>query len=348
MLSYSIVIPTFERLNELKTTINSVLRQSIKPLEVIVVNNNTNRKERIDLKNYINTFKKNEIPFFHIFSPINSGAIARNIGAREAKGDYILFLDSDVILDIDYAKNILLIFNKDQSVIGAQGVDIVLQKIYDKSQKTIFYFISLYLEKIFHYSWFFKKGKPSVYSSLAITHPDPPYNFNLESEWISTCAGFFKRSIFEKYEFCSKFITFSNNEYIYLSNSLFKAKEGKLIYTSTAKYEGIITSKGRLANKDLQYMIEAYDLYIFMRIFKLNFNNIILFAWSRVGRIIIFYLQILKKFNYYFLRQNKKNQFLYKPNRDFLLPFKALFYALKNFNSIKRGDLSFYKNDFGE
>ena len=131
-----------------------------------------------------------------------------------------------------------------------------MEKLYEKKKKELRFSTILFLEKIFHYSWFFKKGKPTVYSSLAISHPDPPYDFNLESEWISTCAGFLKKSIFEKYEFCNEFITYSNNEYIYLTNSLYKAGEGKLIYTSSAKYEGIVTNK-ELANKDLQYMIES-------------------------------------------------------------------------------------------
>ena len=129
MYSYSIVIPAFERLKELKLTINNVLVQSIKPLEVIVVNNNTDNKERSNLKNYINSLNNYDIPFFHIYSPTNSGAIARNIGAKKARGDYIFFLDSDVLLDIDYAKNILDIFREDQSVVGAQGIDLILQKI---------------------------------------------------------------------------------------------------------------------------------------------------------------------------------------------------------------------------
>lgn len=348
MNNYSVVIPTFERLKELKSTINNVLIQSVKPLEIIVVNNNTDIKERQKLKRYIESFSKNKIPIIHLNSTINSGAIARNNGAKKAKGDYILFLDSDVILNIDYAKNILNIFSKDDSVIGAQGIDLVLQKIYERRKSNLVSFISLKLEKIFHYSWFFKKGRPRVYSSLAITHPDPPYSFNLESEWISTCAGFFKRSIFKNHEFCSEFITFSNNEYLYLSNSLYKKGEGKLIYTSEAKYEGIVTNKGRLANRDLQFMIESYDLFIFLRLFKINLKNILLFAWSRIGRIIIFYLQVIKKFDYYFLRGDKKNRFLYKPNKDLLLPIKALFYALFHLKQIKKGDLSFYKNDFGD
>ena len=64
MYSYSIVIPAFERLNELTLTINNILIQSAKPLEVIVVNNNTDNNERSKLKNYINSLSNDEIPFF--------------------------------------------------------------------------------------------------------------------------------------------------------------------------------------------------------------------------------------------------------------------------------------------
>ncbi|MEM1585977.1 MAG: glycosyltransferase family A protein, partial [Candidatus Bathyarchaeia archaeon] len=57
-----------------------------------------------------------------------SSATARNIGARVAKGDIVLFLDSDVILLEDYIENILEVFENHPHVLGVQGFEIRKKK----------------------------------------------------------------------------------------------------------------------------------------------------------------------------------------------------------------------------
>lgn len=93
----SVVIPTYNRLSTLKRAIDSVLKQSYRPIEIIVIDDastdNTHdflRKyiEKIDPENGINlsilTNKKN----------MWIGA-TRNKGLNYANGQYIAFLDSD-------------------------------------------------------------------------------------------------------------------------------------------------------------------------------------------------------------------------------------------------------------
>ena len=96
-------------------------------------------------------------------------------------------------------------------------------------------------------------------------HPNVKKDFELESEWISTCAGLFKRSLFKKYKFPDQFVTYSNNEYLMFSYNLYKNFEGTMIYTSKAKYRDIQTSKGRINRVQLMYQVQSYDLYIFIR-----------------------------------------------------------------------------------
>ena len=40
-MQYSIVMPVYQRIEELKLTLDSILSQSKKPLELIIVDNNT-------------------------------------------------------------------------------------------------------------------------------------------------------------------------------------------------------------------------------------------------------------------------------------------------------------------
>lgn len=90
MEGVSVVIPTFNRANKIKRSIESVLLQTYKNIEVIIVDDNStdNTKEIIDEINddRIRYFKLNQ----------NSGpSNARNIGVSLSKFEIIAFQDSD-------------------------------------------------------------------------------------------------------------------------------------------------------------------------------------------------------------------------------------------------------------
>ena len=102
-MDYSVVIPIYKRSELLLDTLNSVLFQDLQPLEIIIVDNNDIEIESKKLNKIVSDFSNiNNLDINLIKSYRNSGAIARNIGANNAKGELIAFLDSDVILDSNY------------------------------------------------------------------------------------------------------------------------------------------------------------------------------------------------------------------------------------------------------
>ena len=116
------------------------------------------------------------------------------------------------------------------------------------------------------------------------------------------------------------------------SYQLYKNKEGRMIYTSKAKYRDLQTKSGRLKKIELMYQIEAYDLYIFIRLFNLDLKNIFIFLKSRIGHLI-----------YYFGCSILKKEISLK---TYYHSIKSIIYPFININSIIKGDLSFYENDF--
>ncbi|WP_281637403.1 glycosyltransferase family 2 protein [Flavobacterium marginilacus] len=85
----SVIIPTYKRTDYLKLTLQSVLNQTFKDFEIIVVDDGTPNDENFFL---CQTFDK--VRYIKIE---NSGGPAkpRNVGIREAKGKYIAFVDDD-------------------------------------------------------------------------------------------------------------------------------------------------------------------------------------------------------------------------------------------------------------
>lgn len=88
---FSIIIPVYNRENLVDKTIDSVLNQQFIGYEIIVINDGSTDNTDKVLCNYANTIR--------IFNQDNKGAEeARNYGAENASGDYLVFLDSDDIL----------------------------------------------------------------------------------------------------------------------------------------------------------------------------------------------------------------------------------------------------------
>jgi len=95
----TIVIPTYNRLDLLKHCINSVLNQSYRNIEIIIIDDGSD-------DNRINHFFSellNKTNNIRIIRQGNLGpGAARNEGVRHANGDYLVFLDDDDLLHSDY------------------------------------------------------------------------------------------------------------------------------------------------------------------------------------------------------------------------------------------------------
>lgn len=92
----SIIIPTYKRSDTILDTIQSVLNQTYKNIEIIVVDDNgIGSKYQIETKaNLEEHIKRKEI--IYIAHPHNmNGSAARNTGFNHSHGKYINFLDDD-------------------------------------------------------------------------------------------------------------------------------------------------------------------------------------------------------------------------------------------------------------
>ena len=86
----SVVIPTYNHAKFLGKALESVIYQTYRNWEVIVIDNKSTDGTRQVIENY----KDPRIQYFKIS---NDGIIAksRNLGINVAKGEWIAFLDSD-------------------------------------------------------------------------------------------------------------------------------------------------------------------------------------------------------------------------------------------------------------
>lgn len=96
----SVIIPTHNRCRLLKETIDSLLLQSYKDFEIIIVDDHST-DETCECVNY---YVKRYNFIYYVESDKNGACAARNIGIRESHGEYIQFIDDDDLLHEDFLK----------------------------------------------------------------------------------------------------------------------------------------------------------------------------------------------------------------------------------------------------
>lgn len=109
----SVVIPVYNAQRYVGAMIDSVLTQTFKEFELIVVNDGS-KDDSLDV---LNSYAEKDGRIVVINQRNQGPSAARNAGIEKARGDYIMFLDADDDIEEDYFQSML-------SNIG--GVDLVI------------------------------------------------------------------------------------------------------------------------------------------------------------------------------------------------------------------------------
>lgn len=145
----SIIVPTYNRLNELKKCLNALshLNYPKKSFEVIVIEDGGNDGTEKYMKNFI---KKNKN--FKYIRQKNAGpARARNLGIRKSKGEIIFFLDDDDLVPKDWIE-LHLRWYKDKNVAGVGG-----NHFFKKISWADSYYLARYLDEFLNVQRWNKK-----------------------------------------------------------------------------------------------------------------------------------------------------------------------------------------------
>ncbi len=87
----SVIIPVYNREAFLPTAVTSVLNQTYKNIELLIIDDNSKDETYFSILNFL---KDKRVSYYYLDK--NFGvSYARNFGIKKAKGDYIAFLDSD-------------------------------------------------------------------------------------------------------------------------------------------------------------------------------------------------------------------------------------------------------------
>ena len=96
-IRYSVIIPVYNRPNEVDELLQSLAKQTYRNFEVVVVEDGSSVPCRSVVEKYAGALD------LHYLEKKNSGpGLTRNFGAEHSRGEYLIFLDSDCVLPETY------------------------------------------------------------------------------------------------------------------------------------------------------------------------------------------------------------------------------------------------------
>jgi GT2 family glycosyltransferase len=97
MPKYSVIVPVYNRPDEMAELLDSLTRQTFKDFEVLIVEDDSPVRSEMVANEYAD-----RLDVHYFFVPGTDRSFRRNYGMKEAKGDYFILYDSDCVIPSGY------------------------------------------------------------------------------------------------------------------------------------------------------------------------------------------------------------------------------------------------------
>jgi glucosyl-dolichyl phosphate glucuronosyltransferase len=276
VVNISIAISTLNRAKVLKGLLSSILKQSLLPKEIIVVDDSNNQETKNLFNLMAKEFYEKKIEIKYVRGKGHGVTEARNIGIEYSSCEIHCSLDDDVILDKDYIKEILEVY---AAYPNASGVAGHIKNI-DKSLSAR----SNAVNRVFP-SFFIEKDKCIVLPT-GISYPYPLTRI-INCEWLSGTNCSYKRKILGAFKWDENLKKYGLCDDMDISYRIQKAFPDSLYMTPYAKLIHKHSALARISNEYRTHMEISYHSYFFFKNMKQTTWNIMSFFYGIfVGRFI--------------------------------------------------------------
>lgn len=307
----SIIIPIYNVELYLKRCLDSVVNQTLENIEIICVNDGSTDNSLNILNEYAQKDSR-----IKIFNQNNSGVgVARNKGLKKAKGEFVLFVDSDDWIDLNTCE---ILYNKSKKL----NLDLLLYNVESFDNNNNQYFKEDYYKNHF---------LPETYYNQVFNNEDiKEYIFTLN---VIPYCKLYKRSLLEKYD-----IRFPEN--IYFEDNPFH-------------WECLLASNRISAIKDYFSLRRRRDKSItadidnkFLDVIKIS--SLIVDVFNKYDyadlyekELINFKIEYIKRW-FYLIEKNYKSNYWKLMKNDFLKIYNNLELHEKFLNNLTINNKNFY------
>lgn len=273
----TVIIPTKNRPQDIVTCLESVLAQSVLPQEVVIID----ASDECTLKEKLNQLSLDKYSISLKYVNVDVGtAGARNIGADYAEGEYIIFIDDDVVLDKNYIKEILRVFQ----LYPKEKIGGVTGKVIHFGKEEIFrggiayhIFASIFLLGRYGNGRFQSSGAPTLIR--------PSTNQITECGFLFGCSLAFRKEVFLEFKCDEAFTGYSFGEDLDLAYRV--TRKYTNYYNPLAKLIHTISRTARRDNYQISKMKVQNLFYIFRKNYPQDLKHKSAFWWSMVGFCIL-------------------------------------------------------------
>jgi len=276
-LNASVIIPSYYRTHDLSQLFECLLNQRTKPNEVLVVDDTPTADSSIKnlCEEFSARFNQGDIILQYIRKQRErSVAISRNLGAKMAHGDTLIFIDSDIRPSPDYIEKVLQIFNKYPSALGVGG----WFPPSHKTMKGFRYYFNQILRRLFSLT------HDSRNSCRNFEYPIELSN-TIHCQYLLGGSMSFRKRVFDEFQFDESLKAHAFGEDFLFSNSVSKKYPNALLLSPEARICNAPSQEARLKGEELLDTQFRNAKYILTKLWGLK--GLLLFGRQYVGIVFL-------------------------------------------------------------
>ena len=286
-MKVSVIICTYNRLNDLFICLNSLENQLTKPNEVVIVDDSDANNSGKIIRRYNNSLK-----IKYIKNKVKRGlTAARNVGVKHAQGDIICFVDDDVILPLTWLQEIINGYEENKNAIGVGGWALSFNPPGTLFGNSLLYRLLLAIRLVL----FSKKiGRLNFIGTLYLPLTVMPENY-VEVDTLHGCNMSFRREVFNLYKFDELYEGSAYEEDMDFCTRLTKDGKKLICNPNAIAIHKRAQSGGCEAAEDNFYWYSRNHTYFLLKNFNMNYFRVLVFSiFVLVYSIFTFKLGYLK------------------------------------------------------
>jgi GT2 family glycosyltransferase len=224
-LAYSVVIATFERPTDLRTTLESLAGQTRRPDQVVIVDSSPDERSLA-----VTDGMRAKLPLHYERAARPSAALQRNAGAARATTPLVAFLDDDVFVPSETMAKLCEVFERDAG--GAVGgVAARIAGMQHSTPRGLLWWYYRVQAGYAHPTYGGKLFGPGINCLPSYTESDGDL---IPSDWLNSTCVFYRTELFLREKF-PQFDGYSFLEDVHVSSRI--GRTHRLYFHRTATFE---------------------------------------------------------------------------------------------------------------
>jgi GT2 family glycosyltransferase len=274
----SVVIPTKDRPQDLAKCLGSIFNQTLLPDEIVIVDCSTQKQLNSSIVAEAN--EKVKTIYLHTAPGLT---YQRNRGIEASSGDILLFLDDDIVLDKNFVKEIVNVFENDreQKVAGVYGNIVSPEKQHDLSLRQVLVWVIQAVNRLIAAVFFLSQNGNGRFRASGF----PTYVHGAkETKRVECLPGgltAYRREVFAEFKFDENL-----HGYAYMEDDDFSyrlSRKYENVFTPYAKAFHNVSPASRIGSAARERMLIENSHYLFKKNLPPTLKHKLAYYWAVLG-----------------------------------------------------------------